>query len=156
MKKTYKRPRGASRPAHLGQLEHLASVASAASGGTSVAPTPAGEAGDGGDDDAPGYMWGMNIVTGKTRAEEEAEDATNGSVSKAAASRDDDDSERKKQKMVVLRYGSYAGMQLSVAEVRRIKAEECHTLLARRKLVRARSHAVMRARAHAARLHTAR
>ena len=46
----------------------------------------------------------------------------------------DDDSRRKPTAMVELRYGSYRGLQLSAAEVRRIKAEECRALLARRKL----------------------
>ena len=128
-----KRPRGGLSHGS-DQLEQLAAVASAGAGAS--ASLPPAEDGEGADDDAPGYMWGMNILTGKTRAEEEAEAAANTHVSAAA---DDDASERKRPrgKMVELRYGSYQGMQLSVAEVRRIKAEECRALLARRKLVRA-------------------
>ena len=97
----------------------------------SVAEAPEGDGGE----DAPGYMWGMNIVTGKLREDEEAEAAN----AAAIAARDAVDGEaslpsHKPAQMVELRYGSYQGLQLSAAEVRRIKAEECRALLARKKL----------------------
>ena len=73
----------------------------------------------GGDDDAAGYMWGMNILTGRTREEDEAA----GRVAPAANSQ-----------LVQLRYGSYQGVQLSMSEIRRIKAEESQTMLTRKRL----------------------
>jgi hypothetical protein len=83
-------------------------------------------------------MWGMNIITGKSREEEEAEAAAAAQAAEADGGDAVDAAERKRPlgKMVELRYGSYQGLQLSAAEVRRIKAEECRALLARRKLVR--------------------
>ena len=108
-------------------------------GGADTSAPPAEE--DGGDD-APGYIWGMNVVTGKSREEEEAEAAASAKAAAEAAGGAslDEPAERKRPrgKLVELRYGSYQGMQLSVGEVRRIKAEECRALLARRKLVRTR------------------
>ena len=114
-----------------------------AAGGSSVAADDRspddGASGDG--IDAAGYMWGMNIITGKSREEEEAEaeaaaqlssDGGGGSGVRRHASRGGDRADA--GKLVELRYGSYQGVQLSVAEVRRIKAEECRELLGRRKL----------------------
>jgi hypothetical protein len=82
---------------------------------------------------------GMNILTGRSQEEDEAEAAAKakasaaprhgGSVGDSHASQ-----ETAPAKMVELRYGSYQGLQLSKAEVRKIKAEECRELLARRKL----------------------
>ena len=132
-----------SEPAGSHQIETLAAVASATrqSSSEAGASTTRGEsAEDNGDDDAPGYMWGMNIITGKSREEEEAEAKANAQAKAQDDAPSEDPTERKRprSKLVQLRYGSYQGMQLSVAEVRRIKAEECRALLARRKLVRAR------------------
>ena len=63
------------------------------------------------DGDDVGFMWGMNIVTGESVGVERVE------------------------KTVQLRYGSYQGVQLSGAEMRRVKAEECAAMLRARKLV---------------------
>ena len=81
----------------------------------------------------------MNILTGRSQEEEEAEAAALAKAkADAAPPRADADGEEPaleaKPRMVELRYGSYQGLQLSTAEVRRIKAEECKELLARRKL----------------------
>ena len=81
----------------------------------------------------------MNILTGRSQEEEEAEAAALAKAkADAAPPRADADGEEPaleaKPRMVELRYGSYQGLQLSAAEVRRIKAEECKELLARRKL----------------------
>ena len=55
-------------------------------------------------------------------------------IKDAGGGEDAAESKRPHGKLVQLRYGSYQGMELSAAEVRRIKAEECRALLARRKL----------------------
>ena len=139
-----KRPRrgGRSGNSQSDGIEALAAVASAGSSEAGPEARTAArydDAAEDGDDDAPGYIWGMNIITGRSREDEEAEQAAHAQVAQQALGvdvPDADTSERKRPrgKMVELRYGSYQGMQLSVAEVRRIKAEECRALLARRKL----------------------
>ena len=75
----------------------------------------------------------MNILTGRSQEEEEAEAAALAKAkADAAPPRADADGEEPaleaKPRMVELRYGSYQGLQLSAAEVRRIKAEECKEL----------------------------
>lgn len=66
-------------------------------------------------DEAAGYMWGMNILTGRSREQDEAD----GLIHKRTTQ---------------LRYGSYQGLQLGASEVRRIKAEECEAMLRRKRL----------------------
>ena len=79
---------------------------------------------DGDGDEAAGYMWGMNIVTGQTLEQDKAQRQGHG-----------ERASQKEKPLVELRYGTYQGLQLSAAEVRRIKAEEGEAMLTRRKLV---------------------
>ena len=134
--KRLKRSHGSSSSAP-GGIEALAMVATADRQPSNSSAAAGGSADDAGGDDAPGYMWGMNIVTGKTRAEEEEEAAAAAAAQaeqSGGAAKSDEERKRPQGKLVELRYGSYAGLQLGAAEVRRIKAEECRALLARRKL----------------------
>ena len=83
----------------------------------------------------------MNILTGRSQEDEEAEAAAkakaaaeSSSSGGRAADGAEPDAAPAPAKLVQLRYGSYQGLQLSAAEVRRIKAEECRALLAKKKL----------------------
>jgi len=75
------------------------------------------------EEDEVGFLWGMNIVTGAVR-----NDASGGAGASEAEV-------RKERGLVQFSYGTYEGVQLSVAEVRKLKAEERASLLASRKLV---------------------
>ena len=80
----------------------------------------------------------MNITTGRSQEEDEAEAAAKAKAAAAASSSsanaEPEAAPARCAKLVQLRYGSYRGLQLSAAEVRRIKAEECRALLAKKKL----------------------
>ena len=72
------------------------------------------------DDVDVGYIWGMNVVTGIERSGQHPADPAGAS---SAALRP----------LVRLTYGSYCGMELSRAELARIKADERAELVAKRK-----------------------
>jgi len=93
----------------------------------SAAPLPPWASASASDDDV-GYMWGMNIVTGRMMEEDSSRAKPRHEETSAAAA-----PERKT--LVQLSYGSYRGVQLSSSELRRIKAQECAQMLRQKKLV---------------------
>ena len=132
-----------------GGLGALVNAASVRPNAAATAAMPAADDGDEGND-AAGYIWGMNIVTGKSREEEEAEAAAAAAHASSARGGETDgagEPSKRSQALVQLRYGTYQGLELSANEVRRIKAEECRAMLSRRKLVR--THATHATQAHA-------
>ncbi|KAL3916945.1 MAG: hypothetical protein SGPRY_006608 [Prymnesium sp.] len=84
------------------------------------------------DNDHVGYIWGMNIVTGRSIEEESSrlEPSDVGKHIAEGSSKGLEDME-----LVQLSYGSYQGVQLSASELRKIKAQECAQILREKKLV---------------------
>ena len=122
-----------------GGLGSLAFAASASCNDTGSASAPID---DDDDEAAAGYWMGMNILTGRSREEDEADGLV--APRKFNTMSSEDGASRPSQELVQLNYGTYQGLQLGHAEVRRIKAEECESMLRNRKLVRI--HACMHAR----------